>query len=52
MNEYRPEEGLRVMKVQEVIMRAMSGQINWLEAAEILRWSPRTLRRWRQRYER
>ena len=40
------------MKVQEVIMRAMSGKISWLEAAEILRWSPRTLRRWRERYER
>lgn len=39
------------MKVQEVIMRAMSGKISWLEAAEILRWSPRTLRRWRERYE-
>jgi transposase len=39
------------MKVQEVIMRAISGQVSWLEAAEILRWSPRTLRRWRWRYE-
>ena len=24
------------MKVQEVIMRAMSGQINWVQAAETL----------------
>jgi transposase len=40
------------MKVQEVITRAMSGHHSWLEAAEILRWSPRTLRRWRERYER
>ena len=39
------------MKVQEVIMRAIAGRISWLEAAEILRWSPRTLRRWRARYE-
>lgn len=39
------------MKVQEVIARAMSGQISWLDASEILRWSPRTLRRWRWRYE-
>ena len=52
MNDYQPEEGIRVMKVQEVIMRAISGQVSWLEAAEILRWSPRTLRRWRERYER
>ena len=39
------------MKVQEIICRALSGQISWLDAAEILRWSPRTLRRWRWRYE-
>ena len=39
------------MKVQEVIIRAMAKRITWLEAAEILRWSPRTLRRWRWRYE-
>jgi transposase len=45
------EEQLKVMKVQEVICRAMSGKISWLDAAEILRWSPRTLRRWRWRYE-
>lgn len=51
MNEFSPEEALKVMKVQEVITRAMSGQISWLSAAEILRWSPRTLRRWRWRYE-
>lgn len=51
VNEFSPEEALKVMKVQEVMTRAMSGQISWLDAAEILRWSPRTLRRWRWRYE-
>jgi transposase len=51
VNEFSPEEALKVMKVQEVITRAMSGQISWLDAAEILRWSPRTLRRWRWRYK-
>jgi transposase len=51
MNKFGPEENLRVMKVQEIICRAMSGQISWLDAAEVLRWSPRTLRRWRVRYE-
>src|ERR1051326_4411005 len=45
------QEQFKVMKVQEVICRAMSGKISWLDAAEILRWSPRTLRRWRWRYE-
>ena len=48
---FSSEEQLKVMKVQEVICRAMSGKISWLDAAEILRWSPRTLRRWRWRYE-
>ncbi|WP_231363733.1 ISNCY family transposase [Verrucomicrobium sp. 3C] len=38
------------MKVQEVIMRAMAKRISWLDAAEILEWSPRTLWRWRARY--
>ena len=50
MQEYAPSERERVMKVQEVITRAMAKRITWLEAAEILRWSPRTLRRWRWRY--
>jgi transposase len=39
------------MKVQEVMMRAISGRISWLDAADILRWSPRSVRRWRWRYE-
>lgn len=42
----------RAMKVQEVLLRAMSGELRWLQAADILGWSPRTLRRWRRRYER
>jgi transposase len=39
------------MRVQEVILRAMSGQLTWLQAADILRMSPRTLRRWRHRMQ-
>lgn len=41
----------RAMKVQEVILRAVSGQIKWFEAAEILGMSPRSMRRWRMRME-
>lgn len=41
----------RAMKVQEVIFRAMSGQIKWFEAAEILGMSDRSMRRWRMRME-
>ena len=48
---YGPTAVERAMKVQEVLLRAMSGQLNWLQAADILGWSPRTVRRWRRRYE-
>jgi transposase len=41
----------RAMKVQEVILRAMAKQISWLQAAEILGISARSMRRWRERYE-
>jgi len=41
----------RAMKVQEVILRAIGGRINWMQAAEILGYSDRTMRRWRVRYE-
>ena len=39
------------MKVQEVILRAMDGQLKWYQAAEILGISDRQMRRWRRRYE-
>jgi transposase len=41
----------RAMTVQEVMLKALSGELHWFRAAEILGWSPRTLRRWRERYE-
>ena len=39
------------MTVQEVMLKALSGERHWFRAADILGWSPRTLRRWRQRFE-
>ena len=36
----------RAMKISEVITRAISGEINWIQAAEILGMSDRQLRRW------
>jgi transposase len=42
----------RAMKVQEVIMRALSGQLTWLQAADILGRSPRSIRRLRLKYQR
>ncbi|MEP0773403.1 MAG: ISNCY family transposase, partial [Acidobacteriota bacterium] len=41
----------RAMKRQEVILRALSGALSWLQAADILGIHPRSLRRWRARYE-
>lgn len=50
--EYSPAAWERAMRMQDVILRAMSGEIHWFQAAEILRMTPRNLRRWRERYER
>ena len=41
----------RAMKIQQVILRALSGAITWLQAADILGLDPRSVRRWRARYE-
>ena len=41
----------RMMKVQEVILRAMAGKLKWCEAAEVLGIKDRTMRRWRERYQ-
>ena len=35
----------RAMKVHEIIMRALDGQLTWIQAAEILGRSPRSIRR-------
>lgn len=39
------------MKVKEVIEKALSREISWLAAADILGISVRQIRRWRRRYE-
>src|SRR5438045_1857518 len=36
----------RMMKVQEVILKAMAGSLKWREAAEIIGVSDGTMRRW------
>jgi transposase len=41
----------RMMKVQEVILKAMAASLKWWEAAEIIGVSDRTRRRWRERYQ-
>jgi len=39
------------LKIQEVILRAMARRITWCQAAEIVGISDRSMRRWRERYE-
>ena len=51
MGEYAARAVERAMKIQEVILRAVSGQIMWMQAAEIIGISDRSMRRWKQRYE-
>jgi DNA-binding transcriptional ArsR family regulator len=39
------------MKVQELVLRALSGELTWIQVADILGLSARTVRRWRLRYQ-
>jgi transposase len=48
---YAPGAVERAMKAQEVIVRALAGEMTWIQAAEILGLSPRSVRRWRWRME-
>src|SRR4051794_11273391 len=41
----------RMMKVQDVLLKAMAKRITWWEAAEIIGVTDRTMRRWRERLE-
>ncbi len=41
----------RMMKIQEVVLKAMAGKLKWWEAAEIIGVTDRTMRRWRERYQ-
>jgi len=49
---YAPAVVERTMKVQEVLLQALSGKLTWPQAEDILGWSERTVRRWRLRYQR
>jgi transposase len=50
--QYSATEMERMMKVQDVLLKAMAKKITWWSAAEILGVSDRTMRRWRERLER
>jgi transposase len=39
------------MRVHEVLMRAVNRELSWIQAADILGCTPRSLRRWKLRYQ-
>src|SRR5260370_11794168 len=41
----------RMMKIQDVLLKAMAKKITWWDAAEIIGVTDRTMRRWRERLE-
>lgn len=49
--QYSAAEMERMMKVQDVLLKAMAKKITWWAAAEILGVTDRTMRRWRERLE-
>jgi len=51
MSSYSKTAMERAMKIQEVLLRAMARKITWWQAAEILGFSDRHMRRIRERYE-
>ncbi len=46
-----PAQTERMMKIQEVILKAMAGKLKWWEAAEIIGVTDRTMRRGRAQYQ-
>jgi transposase len=49
--QYAASEMERMMKLQDVLLKAMAKKITWWEAAEIIGVTGRTMRRWRERME-
>jgi transposase len=49
--QYSAAEMERMMKVQDVLLKAMAKKISWWSAAEIIGVCDRTMRRWRDRLE-
>jgi transposase len=41
----------RTMKIREVILRAVNRELTWIQAADILGMSARTMRRWKTKFE-
>jgi hypothetical protein len=51
LQQYPAAETERMMKLQDVLLKAMAKKITWWEAAEIIGVTDRTMRRWRERRE-
>jgi transposase len=49
--QYSAAEVERMMKLQDVLLKAMAKKITWWDAAEIIGVTDRTMRRWRERLE-
>jgi transposase len=49
--QYSAAEMERMMKVQDVLLKAMAKKITWWAVAEIIGVTDRTMRRWRERME-
>ncbi len=49
--QYSMPAMVKAMKIQEVILKAISRQILWIDAADIIGVSYRTMKRWKVRYE-
>src|SRR5882762_3465903 len=49
--QYSAAETERMMKLQDVLLKAMARKIRWWDAAEIIGVTERTMRRWRERLE-
>jgi transposase len=49
--QYSAAETERMMKLQDVLLKAMAKKITWWEAAEIIGVTDRTMRRWREQLE-
>ena len=51
MTLFGPTAVERAMRIQEVILRAVGGELTWIQAARIIGCTDRTMRRWKRRYE-
>ena len=49
--QYSMTATVKAMKIQEVILKAVSKQILWIDAADIIGVSYRTMKRWKARYD-